>query len=711
VADWEAFRKVIGEDDHLNLLKIREDRHRSVKLATVQQQREAEERAREDRTPLSPREWIDNPYFCGHLADDAYDLIKDHFCEVYEQRVFELILRGSIGWGKTYLTAAVEMYSIHLIGCYGTPQKAFRKMATTAQILYMSLNVTKEKAKAAYFRELKQMMMSAPYFMNQQDFPMEDPVRLVNEIRLPKNVFVRFAGASKTAAESENLIFVVLDEANLYDVVDKSKRSDPGQVRYDEAQTVYDSATTRMMTRYLVKDEGGIMPLPCKVVVLCRETVPNSFTEKRATEVEKKGLTIPDVDTGRCRAKVYAHSEWETKLDEYDMDDVFWVVLPTRTQSAQVIEDRQVAEEIAKNGRLMEASGADPQEIQRVVECPRAGGMWVDKATADTLMFIRQVIGLPTEGTNMLFDDKSVIVDCHRTANPPMVPREVCLHPYTEETTDFHDGVFLIKDRLARPVDPKEPEGEWRPIRKPDMPRYIGIDTSISGAASGFCVVGVDGFVERLRMGKIAAVDENKEAVRELVPRLWVDLALLIRPPPGGEVPYDALLDLVNVFRDMGFSVDRVGFDTFERVSLSQPLEKMGFDWEIVSTDTSVVPYEWTKRAYTERRISAYPYPPMEEQLAGLQRFNDGTVRNGQPVEKIIKGPYGKDASDALARAVFLAETYAQQSLETGQFASGRGDPEESKGEREYRKGELLKSGNLERLYEIMKKEEEERNG
>jgi hypothetical protein len=651
----------------------------------------AEEHARQealqDRAPLPPSKWIENDYFSGFFARDMFDKLKEEFCDVYERNVFEIVLGGGIGYGKTWFSLVVQCYSMYLLTCYGIPQRAFRQMVETATILYQNMNVNHMKAKNSYFVGLDATLKSIPYF--QTDFPLTP--NLVNEIRIPqKRILCRYSGATKTAAESENLIFCVLDEINLYERIERSKRSDREDASYDAADVIYTSALRRMLNRYMLPDES--MPLPAKMILLCKETHPDSFIRKRIKHARKTG------EEERGRVKIMEYAEWDTRPASDYGKSYFWIRTATRTESAKVIENEGEAE---RERKAIESMSHDDRKGSRVVRVPsaREGGRYLALAKKNLPGFIRDTCGIATDAIQEFFDRSDVIFLAHRTERD--WPVWACDHPFTAHTTNFFDGVSFKREMIC---EWSKEYNEWRPRQNPDAPRFVGIDTSITGDPSSIAMGHVHGFKRVLRRG------EGSQAIYEQRPIIWMDAMLSILPPSNGEIPYAAIRSMVLTWKEFGFRILNVGLDTHQRIAITQPLEAHGLKWERVSTDMTTVPMEQMRAAYYEERMLVYPYPPFEGELRTLERINTGRIMHGQPVEKIDHPEHStKDIVDSVARVVYMIESHVTSPLyHAGTTVVERTSHVKTKMEREYEKQRLYEEGNWDELMRITRREEEE---
>jgi len=673
-------------DDRIRVLRGREEKLINEEAAEA----ERLEAARRDREPLSPMRWIDNEYFCGHLARDMFDKLKEEFVDVYNRNVFEIVMGGSIGWGKTTFALACQLYSLYLLTCYGIPQRAFKGMVESAQILYLNLNTKAEKAKNSYFKDLDTLIKSIPYF--QKDFPPQK--NLVNEIRLKqKGVLCKFSGATKTAAESEHLIFCVLDEVNLYDIVEKSKRSFRLDEKFDAAEIVYTSALRRMQSRFMLPD--GSMPRPSKLISLCKETYPDSFIRRRIKEVKQKGLEKKN------RVKVMEFAEWQTRPPEAYEKKYFYVRTGTRTESPRIIKDRAKALKMRKLAKRRQHD-----EKYEVIRVPLAGGEYLDAAEKDLPNFIRDVCGKPTEALTMFFGKREDIFDAIREPENGIAP-EVCDHPFSDVATNFYDGVYLLKEKLCEKLEVVDKEGEvvetkWRPHKNPAAQRFIHIDTGLTGDSAGIAMGHIAGWTEVTRLM------EGGEVAHEKAPVIWFDLLLRVNPPPGGEIPFNGIRSLIYTLSGIGFKIKMISLDSFQSRDFIQIVERKGYTCELVSIDKTTTPYDRLRRAYIEDRISVYSYPPVEEELVALELIRTGKMRDGRPVEKVDHPPHGsKDVADGEAGVVDAIETYAAQMMPTAVAVMAKKKPE-SKADKEKKKVDYFDSGNWEKLQDMMREEEEE---
>jgi hypothetical protein len=713
---------------------IQRARHARRQRALKEEEQQARldgEKARldEDRTPLKPQHWIENEHYAGDLASRLYPELKRVFVEVFERRVFEILMRGAIGYGKTTAAIAILKYVLYLLTCRADPHGSFRRpMVRSAPIALMNMNVSEGKARDAFFDQFNESVKTTEYFQG-----MYKP-NMLTKLQIPrKRILVKPVGASKTAAESENLLAVVLDEVNLYDDVEKSARAEGG-TRYDEARVVHTAAVRRMTSRYIHSD--GSFPPEAKLILLCKETYRESFLAKREREVREKEWDKPDKN-GRQRCMILNYAEWETKPKHFWFDEGakeserwFWVKTSTATEPAEIIMSKARAS--VCRSRLKEMKEAGEQEVPILKKVPRYGGEYVATAEDDVENFIRDVLGIPTDAIGVFFKDRSLIAKARRRWEERAgvggfdvggkfyrLPRDLEDHPFVSEVDDLRGGLNLVKERLARDVEEDDGDGGTitmtQPLAFPEAPRFMHFDLGISSDATGVGMVAPVRWVTERRVNRSEEATEVEEVIS---PMLWVDFVMAFTPPEGGQVPLHMLLKLVQQLKEWGFSVARVTADGYQSAMILQECERLfGAETEVVSLDKTTEGYHEFHRAHREGRILVPANSYYEREVRELERHVGARKVKGKVVHyEFIDHPAsgGKDASDGAAGATWQACVHAER------FTLGAPAPEVMKKERrdpvveghsrELEAREAIAGGNLERLFE-MEREDDDTGG
>ena len=671
MSSWrEHVGDLLADDPHLRRLKELESHKRGERM----QQEEQDRISKEDKPIISISNWIENDYFAGSFARAMYPKLKQHVINIVDGNYHKIYLLGATRYGKSYAVRALQGRSLYENFQKAVPQRSYH-IDDASQILYLSMNVTGKKALDAYFSSFSKWVRSTEYF-KQEATP--NP-RMIHQLQFPKGIICNYSGAQKSAAESEDLHFFVGDECNLYDDIEKSLRSHTGE-RYNAAVEIATEVDNRMAGTYQNKFDGSY-PSSCKEIWLCKETYPKSFMRTSVAEVIRSGAVA------RNEVYVIESTEWGTKpirckrcdeiVDEKAYEcgncqerikpiEYFWIRTASRTESAQLIFDKATAKEAEIKATTLKDSNAPEDELFQVMPVPM---LYKGKAESNIEKFQRDMCGIPTEAISIFFRQREILFKAIRKAgdifpgkadrpDSPRVSPNVCRHPFTQLTTNFEDGVSLIKDALAvrRATGYKDEKGNdvytWRPIVNPGTPRYIGIDAGLSGDSCGFAMG------HRCGWKKVLRYDQDPEHPNEVMsPITWVDLALRITPPPGGEIPYRGMLALTFALMRLGFGIAKMTCDSYQHVAITQPMSDKGIDVEVVSVDRTPDAYNYLHSAYSEGRLSTYQYEPLEGELVALERIVTKNTIHGQPKEKVDHPPSGeKDIADAEAQMVQQVE-------------------------------------------------------
>jgi len=126
-----------------------------------------------------------------------------------------------------------------------------------------------------------------------------------------------------------------------------------------------------------------------------------------------------------------------------------------------------------------------------------------------------------------------------------------------------------------------------------------------------------------------------------------IDLMLQIKAPPGGEIYFSQIREMIFELGRRDFKIDGISFDGWQSIDSIQLLEQKGFECSVFSVDASTSGYDTMKEQIYEGKLKCYRYEPFLEEMRRLELIN-GT--------KVDHPPHGsKDVSDAVAGAVYHA--------------------------------------------------------
>lgn len=174
-------------------------------------------------------------------------------------------------------------------------------------------------------------------------------------------------------------------------------------------------------------------------------------------------------------------------------------------------------------------------------------------------------------------------------------------------------------------------------FKNPTLPRFCHVDLAVTGDSAGFAVGTVTGFTKVKRGEHI-----------EVLPQIHIDAVLEIMPPKNGEILFHKIRSMIYAMKSEGLNIKWVTFDSYQSTDSLQLLKQQGFIVGRISTDTSTVPYEVTKQALYDGRISMPTHDLLRKELVSLEK---DSKKN-----KIDHPPNGsKDVADAFASVVYGA--------------------------------------------------------
>lgn len=188
------------------------------------------------------------------------------------------------------------------------------------------------------------------------------------------------------------------------------------------------------------------------------------------------------------------------------------------------------------------------------------------------------------------------------------------------------------------------------PIMK-SRPLYIHLDMSLSGDKTGIAGTCI--------MGKVPHTEDSKSESKELYYAQLFHVS--VKATKGHQVSFEKNRQLVYWFRENGFNVKGVSFDTYQSADLGQNLSARGFKTEVISVDRIdaqqkvCLPYLTLKNAIYEGRLEMYESTHLTDELIGLEKDANGKVDHSP------SGINSKDAADALCGSLYNASQHAAE--------------------------------------------------
>jgi intein/homing endonuclease len=504
-----------------------------------------------------------------------------------------LLVHNSIGWGKSTFANVAVIRMIYEVSCLKNPQRSYG-LEENSSIIFASLSVNIRNAQQVVFSGIADKIRSIPYFVK----CFQGVHR--RGILFPKNIVLAAGSSTNSSVIGLNIFGGIIDEINFMRSA-SSQRVDFSKGYMDRAESLYAAIIRRMKSRYM---RGG--KIPGILIQVSSKRSINDFTERRIKEARHDPFVF-----------VREYGLWETKPESYHSRKKFRVLVGNDRIRSKILSDDE------------KVDIPDDSDIV-IIEVPEDFRLDFER---DLDGSIRDIAGCSTHTIASFIQNSDKIYEMADERSHPFSAYEY--NPLKEE--EFLWDMLCSKNAKT---------GDWEPKINPQAVRHVHIDPSITGDATGFCMAHVSHWTEVVRRRSPGEDD----FVKEMVPFFVVDFILRIIPPPGEEIPFSKVRELIYDLSKHGFHIKLVTTDSYQRIAYSQALKEKGYATDLVSVDINMDPYESLKLALYENRIKCYKYDPLFYELRYLEE--DKTRR------KIDHRPdMSKDAADALAGCIFTLTT------------------------------------------------------
>lgn len=309
---------------------------------------------------------------------------------------------------------------------------------------------------------------------------------------------------------------------------------------------------------------------------------PGQFTDQKEEEAEEDPTIY-----------VYDKRLWDIRPEIFS-GEMFQVFTGDESHKPRILEDdEEVPEELEH--LVMDVPVENRKEFE-----------------TDIMNALRDVAGVSTLAIFPFMDNVELVAESFKEDQPSIL---------STTTVDFY------KTQLS--IYPKR-------FYKKSLPRWVHIDLGITGDSAGVTMGTVDKFVD---------IDRG-HGIMETLPHVHIDFQLEVKPPPGGEIIFSKIRTLLYRLSEFGMNIKWVSFDSFQSRDSMQVLRQMGYTSGQVSMDTSTLPYDITKAAIYDGRVSQPVNEHLKTELVGLER--------DAKTNKVDHRPNGsKDVADSLAGVVY----------------------------------------------------------
>lgn len=379
---------------------------------------------------------------------------------------------------------------------------------------------------------------------------------LLSELKFPRRIIVKPVSGMETAAIGQNVYGGVIDELNFMAVVEDSKQSGPDGGTFDQATKLYNSIARRRKSRFM---QGGV--LPGVLCLVSSKRYPGQFTDKKEEERDRE-LEL----TGKSSIYIYDKRTWDIKPEGSFSGHWFKIFAGDEFRKPRILEE---GEEVAE------------QDSHLAIDIPDEYRMEFE---TDIMNALRDIAGVSTLAKHPFIADREAVTACTRKKNII----------FGREDVDFvHTRLSLFKEEFY----------------KPELPRFIHGDLAVSGDSAGLALGTVTGFKLIDRGGHV-----------EMLPDIWIDGILEIKPPKGGEILFYKVREVIYALKKMGLNIRWATFDSFQSVDFMQLLRQAGYLVGYQSVDTTEEPYKVMKNALYDGRMNLPYHPKFIKEAISLER-------------------------------------------------------------------------------------------
>lgn len=548
------------------------------------------------RRPPTIQEFIEDKYYVGEVASSMYDKWKEEICHVHsnDSKIFEWVLSGAIGIGKTWTAAISQLYSTAKLLCLRNPQQYYG-LSVGSFIGFAFFNVTKELAYKVNYSEVRSKMRVSPFFQEYMD---PNPRSETWVSFRDEYSWLRYVMGSDAANALGNNIFGgSIDEANF------SGRSKNPNIQAKYTADVYNGIRERIRSRFM--DQGRI---PGVLHLISSKGYATNFLERHIEErTDNEGVYVTDLP--------------------------IWDVKPSRIYSGTRFRVL-VGDKHYQTRLLTETEQVDETQF-KVINVPIE---YRDDFESDPDTALRDLAGIVTHMLGTLIPRKDKIY-INAARNKHMK------HPFTRDVVtlrlDDEDELeyYLLKDEITAVFNTKD--GPRRiPKYYPLAQRHIHIDIATSRDRYGIAMGCRGGSREVHKKNIELGIDYIDKA-----PLVHIDFMLAVKAGLGSQIDYTKIRRFILFLRTLGFNIELTA-DSYQSTDTLQILGKQGLDCSILSVDKDDIPYKTLRAAIMEERLDHYEYSIFMKEVSELL---------WDPGRRKVDHPHtgSKDVADAVCGVVF----------------------------------------------------------
>ena len=263
-----------------------------------------------ETVPVPIEQWLDDPSLSGDAAASLRPQLRTDMIELFKEPFFsnryqEIVLTGSLGWGKTFFSSLAIMRICYELICLRCPQEVLG-LSPSDPIYIIPVSRTKELARRVAFGQIAGKLNLSPFF--------RDHIRETKEeISFPdKRLFIMGGSSNESHALGMNVVCAFIDEGNFFGRgSQQGKRGNLAIHRqdeeegYDKAQVVFAALARRIKSRF---EKHGVSGM---IFLVSSKRGLNDFTERRIrSSMGSSQVFVRDYATWEVSPESYVDSAW-----------------------------------------------------------------------------------------------------------------------------------------------------------------------------------------------------------------------------------------------------------------------------------------------------------------------------------------------------------------------------------------------------------------
>lgn len=547
--------------------------------------------------PVSIEVFVNDRWFLGDVLDVWPALMEDlramnPYTLLGEEPVYESLLGGATGTGKTTLAHITTAYQVYKSLCWEHPQDLFN-LSRSTPIITMFQSVSGTVTRRVLFSPFRTMFLSMPYVrLIKRRIAFDQYIE--SRMEFASGVQVVQALANVQSVVGQAIIGGILDEANFMQFIPNSTqvpgpRGEGGL--FDQAESTYTNLRRRRRSRFVTRG-----PSIGSLCIISSTRYNDDFLDRRMAQVRE--TNEPNIFMAR-------HRQYDVQPRSRYSGETFRLLIGTTHYPTKVLYDGD------EEGRHYPEGGT-------IEDVPIE---YYHDFMNDPENALRDIIGIATDTITPFISQRNKIVDAIVRG------REIGLQQWC-----LRSDVELAVHGMPQIEEANLPTDRERP-------RFVHVDLSISSDRCGIAVIKPLGHV---------AVNTGGEAV-EMLPAFAVECAVSIKPSETRNIEISEIRNwIMNLKTFYRLNIHTVSYDGFQSKESIQILRQAGVWAMEISVDRTSEPYSDLRRAFYQDRISMVDSEMARHELANLEFHADK--------DRVDHPPKGsKDVADAICGAVYSA--------------------------------------------------------